>query len=301
MFTVRMKIQKCMTLLLLMVLSLGLHAANKRALLIGVSSYPNQKTASLTWAEIHGANDVTLLSKTLSKQSFSVTCLSESKATADGIRKAFAALTAQTAAGDLVYIHFSGHGQPVEDTSGDESDGWDEAIVPYDACASYYKGIYEGHNHILDDELNKLVTAIRKKAGKKGFVYVVLDACHSGSASRGEEVEEDSVEVFVRGTSKGFSRGNKIYVPKIDRRGTIYLSDSKNLAKACFLEACRSYQNNSEIKENGTYYGSMSFYINRVLMQTPLSSNISWTETVRTAMGKDIRLVKQNMVIEKTK
>ena len=46
--------------------------------------------------------------------------------------------------GDIVYLHFSCHGQPVEDLDGDEKDGWDESIVPYDAWKKPISGIYDG-------------------------------------------------------------------------------------------------------------------------------------------------------------
>lgn len=54
--------------------------------------------------------------------------------------------------GDIIYIHFSCHGQPVEDIDGDEDDDWDEAIVACDAKKEYLKGVYTGESHIIDDE-----------------------------------------------------------------------------------------------------------------------------------------------------
>ena len=91
----------------------------------------------------------------------------------------------------MVVIHFSGHGQPFEDLSGDEADGWDEAIVPYDAKKCYSR-TYTGQCHIIDDELERYINSLRTTVGPRGFVYVVLDACHMGGASR-DESETDSV------------------------------------------------------------------------------------------------------------
>jgi hypothetical protein len=31
--------------------------------------------------------------------------------------------------GDIIYLHFSCHGQPFEDMNGDEADGWDESYL----------------------------------------------------------------------------------------------------------------------------------------------------------------------------
>lgn len=273
-------------------------AAQKRALLIGISDYPTVKGyPELEWSDIHGANDVVTLAPTLKKQGFKTTSLTDSKATAANIRKAFRQLEASVTAGDLIYIHFSGHGQAVEDKNGDEADGWDEAIIPYDARIKYAKDIYEGENHILDDELESYFTAIRNKIGRNGYLYIVLDACHMGGASRGDEEEED--ELFVRGTDKGFSPSGKRYIPKIDRRGNMRVSSSgSDQSGICILEACRAYQTNAEIKQNGKYYGPLTYYINQYLTDKALTSNISWVESIRILMNKDKRLIKQNMVIE---
>ncbi len=55
---------------------------------------------------------------------------------------------------------------------------------------------------------------------------------------------------------------------------------------------------NCEIRENGNYYGSLSFYVEKVLRTTKLDKNTSWTERVASLMNKDTRLVRQNLVVE---
>lgn len=288
---------KNFVLVALILLAVGNASAARRALLIGISDYPVYKDAALTWSSIHGENDVTLISGTLKKKGFSVSSLTGKNATAAAMRKAFATLERNAMPGDIVYIHFSGHGQPFEDVSGDEQDGWDEAIVPYDAAMSYTHGVYEGGNHIIDDELSDMIGKIRRKVGSKGYVYVVIDACHSGGAARGEEQEEDVV--YVRGTKSGFSRSGKKFIPRIDSRSFMRIKREAGLSGVCYLEACRSYQTNCEIKQDGKYYGPLTYYINQTLGPLQLTSDTSWVENVRKAMSVDRRLVKQNMVVEK--
>lgn len=273
-------------------------AGGKRALLVGISEYPTHRDAGMSWNPIHGANDVELVKDTLLRQGFDVTTLTGPGATAAAIRRALGRLARECRSGELVYIHFSGHGQAFEDLSGDEEDGWDEAIVPYDAMLRYSRGTYEGGCHIIDDELEEYFSAVRSKVGEKGYVYVVLDACHMGGASRGDEGED--YETFVRGTDRGFSPGGKRYVPKIDRRGNMRVEPRRGMGGICILEACRAYQTNAEIREGGRYYGPLSYYVDRTLRKVSLSADPVWTETVRSMMGKDKRLVRQNMVIEKT-
>lgn len=89
--------------------------AKKRALLIGISHYPQTtKSNPCTWTNIHGCNDVRLLRGTLQKQGFRITTLTDAQATASHIRRALKRLCQQAAKGDMVVIHFSGHGQPFE-------------------------------------------------------------------------------------------------------------------------------------------------------------------------------------------
>lgn len=277
-----------------------LSASEKHALLIGISDYPLvANRPDLEWSKIHGANDVTVMTPTLMQQGFRIISLTNSKATAANIRDAFKQLVEYTNEGDLVYIHLSGHGQTVEDANGDEEDGWDEAFIPYDACLKYAKGLYEGQNHILDDELEKYFNSIRRKAGPEGYLYVVIDACHSGGASRGEETDE---EIFVRGTDNGFSPTGKKYIPRIDRRGSLTVNTTDTgMSGICILEACRAYQTNVEINQGGIYYGPLTYYINQYLMNKSLTPDKSWAEAVRSLMNKDCRLIRQNMVIESSR
>lgn len=275
-----------------------LSAQQKHALLIGVSDYPQYKDSDASWNRIHGANDVQLLSPILSKQGFNVTTLTNKSATHSAIEKSLKKLSQSIHQGDIVYIQLSGHGQAVEDENGDEADGWDEAYIPYDAKRCYRENGYHGENHLLDDELNSHLNAIRKKVGENGIVYVVIDACHAGSSYRGDE-DEDSI--YVRGTDIGFSKNGKTYAPPIDKRGNIRISSENGMAPIFMMEACRSYEVNTEIKQNGQYYGPMSYYISQQLLTTTLSLDTKWIEEVRKSMDKDTRLVRQNMVTESSK
>lgn len=281
--------------ILLFLCALSAQSQSKRAFLVGISKYTYlTKSSDDIWSNIHGANDVELLSLTLKKQNFIIKKITDKAATAKQIRKELPRFISSCQPGDIVYLHFSCHGQPVEDLNGDEDDGWDEAIVPIDALKVYQKKKYTGENHIIDDELNGYLRSLRTKVGTTGFVYVVIDACHAGSSYRGEE--EDSI--IIRGTNRGFTSTGKRFAPRLDKRGKIRVEKSPSMANICILEACRPYQVNSEIKENGKFYGSLSFYVDKVLRTTKLDKKVSWTEKVASLMNRDARLVRQNLVVE---
>lgn len=157
--------------------------AEKRALIIGIGAYPD---VDYGWHTINGDNDVFLAQEIVRSNGFSahhLTSLVNEQATFRAITQAFQELIQVSKQGDVVYIHFSGHGQQVTDLDGDEQDGYDEAWIPYDALQEP-SDTYHGERHITDDQLNEWLHRLRAKVGKAGTIIVVSDACHSGTATR---------------------------------------------------------------------------------------------------------------------
>lgn len=281
--------------LLLLLCITNSYAQGKYALLVGISNYHALDKAS-EWNNIHGVNDVSLITPLLKKQGFNVSVITETKATHDNILMQLKQLTKRVSRGAVVYLHFSCHGQPFEDENGDEEDGWDESLVPIDAPIAYKKGVYEGENHITDDLLAEYLDALRFKLGSKGKLYVVIDACHAGKASR--NLDE---ETFTRGTKRGFSKNGKVYRAKSSRSTHFVVPIKEGQAPAVFLEACKSTQVNAETKKNGKFYGPMSYYIHQVLSTTRLGHNDAWIYKVQDLMRKEIDAKRQDMVIEISK
>lgn len=295
--TIAYKVVVLLLMLAVSAVSVPVAGQTKRALVVGISQYPQSDKDA--WKAIHGANDAELIVSVLKLQGFSTVKISNNAATATSIRKGLEDMISSCVSGDMVYLHFSCHGQPYEDLNGDEEDGWDESIVPYDAQMVYRKGKYEGVNHIIDDELHTYFQRLRRKVGRKGFVCVVVDACHSGGASRGEDdIDEDTEDIYMRGTKKGFSQHGKQFRPRISTKGNFLIPQEARLANIVVLEACRSYQSNYEIRQSGRYYGPLSYYVSRVLSKHPLTHNMGWVLEVKKLMDADKRLTRQNMVFE---
>lgn len=275
----------------------SVHAETKRALLVGISDYGNANEDPNRWANISGANDITLLAPLFQEQGFTVESLVDSKANHAGITKALDKLVKSSKKGDIVYVHFSMHGQPFEDLNSDEEDGWDEALIPVDAEMLYVEGVYEGNNHLLDDELEVYFNDIRSKLGSEGQLIVILDACHSGTASRGDDDH-------IRGTREGFTRSGKDYTPDRTQETNDYftVATAKGQSPVTFIEACRSYQVNREVRdvEANTWYGSLSFYIAKSMKDNKTVGSEEWVEAIKTGMANNRRLRKQNVVIEKS-
>jgi hypothetical protein len=153
----------------------------KRALVIAIGGYKVDQTG---WRGTSSANDAKLLEPVLKKQKFDVEIISDPNK--EQIEAALEALRLKSQPGDIILVHISSHGVQITDDNGDEPDGFDESIVPIDAPdASKIPPGYKGEKHLRDDRLGELLTSIRIRLGPKGDLLVLIDACNSGTGTRG--------------------------------------------------------------------------------------------------------------------
>lgn len=284
--------ERIVVLVMSVLLVLPVFSQRKRAFMVGISNYDTALTG-YQWNNINGVEDVNLISPILKKQGYYLLTLLDEQATFDNITRQLSAFVSKTKKGDVVYLHFSTHGQPVEDQNGDEKDGWDEAIVPIDAYKIYKKGTYEGKKHLLDDQLNKYVVKLREKIGPSGMLYVIIDACHAGTSSRANDET-------VRGTKVGFTANNKVFKPSITKKSHYKIEASTKWANVLFIEACRPDQVNKEVKVGSKSYGPLSYNIAQALSVKPISLNAKdFIEAIKASILKGGKWPNnQNMVIE---
>ena len=95
------------------------------------------------------------------------------KPTKKNIINAINSLVENLNPGDEAWFHYSGHGVLVNDFNNDEKSGYDTCIAPID-----YKDKRSGGGFISDDTLRSILIE-KIPTGVK--LYVVLDACHSGT------------------------------------------------------------------------------------------------------------------------
>ena len=98
-------------------------------------------------------------------------------------------LAGEAKSGDTVIFYYSGHGtrQPVNpaDTQDEpEADGMDQVLLPSDVGA-YDPIKMTLKNAIVDNVLGRKIDAIRATGAA---VWAVIDACHSGTVTRGDQV-----------------------------------------------------------------------------------------------------------------
>ena len=102
-------------------------------------------------------------------RNFEPTTILTTAATSDAVTSAISDAAGKLAAGDILFLTYSGHGGQVPDTNNDEEqDQLDETWVLFD-------------RQLVDDELYDLYSQFA--AGTRIFVF--SDSCHSGSVNRG--------------------------------------------------------------------------------------------------------------------
>lgn len=103
-------------------------------------------------------------------QGFDVTTLLTTEATRSRVATEIENAAAALKAGDIMLIHYSGHGAYLPDLNGDETDAQDETWCLYDG-------------QLVDDELYNLYSKFQPGVR----VLVLSDSCHSGTVTRAME------------------------------------------------------------------------------------------------------------------
>ena len=104
--------------LIFICLSTSFFAQEKHALIVAVGNYPERSEGGRKWSNLSSGNDVDLVMEMLESQKFkssNITVLADQAATPDAVMNAFDLMIGKLQKGDIVYFHYSGHGQQVED------------------------------------------------------------------------------------------------------------------------------------------------------------------------------------------
>jgi hypothetical protein len=154
----------------------GLAGSTKRALLIGINYYGSS-------SELRGCHeDVSNMEKYLRSKGFKdIVILLDDRAgntsplspKKDNIIRELSNLASRCKSGDLVVVHYSGHGSQLPCVTGEEKDGKDETWCPVDF--DYTKRDY---GFIRDNQINDILVKGLPSGTK---LRIFSDSCHSGS------------------------------------------------------------------------------------------------------------------------
>jgi hypothetical protein len=148
------------------------------ALLIGIDRYSRLgETAQLSGCE----NDVEVIGQILIDRfafpADHVVKLVNEAATRTAILGAMDALVATVVRGDVVVLHYSGHGSQARSLDPAEADGLDETILPHDTGRS-------GDAPNLDIRDKEIHAWLERITAVTGNVTLIFDSCHSGGVTR---------------------------------------------------------------------------------------------------------------------
>lgn len=227
-------------------------AQESRALLIGIENYPKDSG----WQTICAHNDLACIRSALINNGFlseNIMELRDEKATLFNIRRSLHSLSKKAQKGDNIIIFFSCHGQLITDINGDEEDGFDEALIPYDACSEYGRNGYKGEKHLIDDEVNSLLAEIHNSVGEKGHLLALFDSCHSGDVDRAPN------QLIRSGNYRGIDKS--FIIPNVAPKKNDRKQEERTWTS---ISACLDYQTNYEIVVNGKRFGRLAYSFSKV-------------------------------------
>jgi hypothetical protein len=142
----------------------------KKAVLIGINRY------RMPGADLRGCvNDVKNMQHVLTRNygftAQDITVMADLAASKKAMQAAITKLIRGGRKGDVLLVHFSGHGSNVPDDDGDEAESRDEILCPTDL---------DWKDPFRDDWLRKTFDSLR--AGVS--LTVITDCCHSGTITR---------------------------------------------------------------------------------------------------------------------
>lgn len=229
-----------------------------KALLVAINEYPPHIP------ELYGCiNDSFLVNRTLQEvyafPSRNIHLLHNSRATTDRIKNKLDWLLDGARAGDSLLLHYSGHGTQVPDRIGDEVDGLDECIVPFDFD-------FDAPG-LIDDDLRELFGGL--PAGVK--LTVIFDCCHCGTGTRGGDVRirgfMPPMDILNRVYEFNFAEGSPFPLFKLRKD---FAGKKQRLLKGVkgeeeytpvLLSACKDSQTAKEYSNGGANYGAFTYFL----------------------------------------
>jgi hypothetical protein len=238
----------------------------KRALLIGINKYQTPG------ADLRGCvNDVKNLQKVLTQYyrfaGKDITVMTDLKATKKAMQAGIQKLISGAKKGDVLLLHYSGHGSNVPDDDGDEAEKREEILCPTDL---------DWKDPFRDDWLRK--TFDKLKSGVS--LTVIMDCCHSGTNTREILPPDEPVKQrylpspwdLVAAESGRKLRGTVTNELRASSRAKRKKSDVVH-ADICelLITGCRDTQTSADAYIKGSYNGALTYYL---------------VETIRKANGK---------------
>ena len=201
----------------------------KTALLFGINNYPGSSN------DLNGClNDISDIAQRLSDDfpEFKTKLFKDSQVTRYTFITEVTKEIGMLVPGDVLLISYSGHGTQVYDISGDEEDGYDEAIYLYDGS-------------VIDDDIGDALKNIPDGA----TVILMFDSCFSGTVTR-----------RLNGDKTKFIKTEGLPLRKKKRKRF-----KKSEMKWIVFSGCSEQQTSADALISGRYNGAFTYYALKAL------------------------------------
>lgn len=242
----------------------------KRSLHIGINDYPGTNN------DLSGCvNDANDWQEAMDARGFKTISILDAAATKSNMYEAIEKIVGETGQNDIAVITYSGHGTWVPDQDGDEPDGRDEALCPYD--------INQGE--ILSDDELYAIFSERKRGAR---IILISDSCHSGTVSKFAHLipgaEDDSwkfqkirfmpPEIYLKSDPKRLESARRIE--------KVLHTTKKIKAASLLLSGCQDNEYSYDAWFNGRANGAFTYVALMTLKTLPASATYNdWFKRIR--------------------
>ncbi|MGA7949372.1 MAG: caspase family protein [Thiobacillaceae bacterium] len=228
--------------------------ANKKALLVGINQY------KIPGANLRGCvNDVANMQAVLTQyygfSATDMTVLTDYDATTKAMQAGIVKLLKGAKKGDVLVLHYSGHGSNVPDKNGDEADHRDEILCPTDL---------DWYDPLLDDWLRSTFDTLSESVN----LTVIMDCCHSGSNTRAL-YQPDAVSIprflpcpldLMAAESGRALKGKTRSTLRLSSLASRRKSDIVNVdIPEVLIAGCRDTQTSADAYIKGSYNGALTY------------------------------------------
>ncbi|MEO8040701.1 MAG: caspase family protein [Betaproteobacteria bacterium] len=226
----------------------------KRALLMGINKY------NIPGADLRGCvNDVKNMQAVLTQlygfAAKDIKTLLDAKATKKNMQAGIKALLTGAVKGDVLLLHYSGHGANVPDDNGDEADQRDEILCPCDL---------DWKDPLRDDWLRTTFDKMKKGVS----LTVIMDCCHSGTNTRAILPMDAPIkprylpnpwDIMAQESGRKL-RGTVQSELRVSSRAARKKSDIVNAEiTELLVTGCRSTQTSADAHIGGTFNGALTY------------------------------------------
>jgi hypothetical protein len=236
------------------------------ALLVGINAYsPSVGRLQGCLNDLDNLRD--WLVSTYGPQRLAIECLKDGEATRANLIRLFRTHLGQAGPDDVVLFHYSGHGARSRSAAAFRHlypDGWDEGLVCVDSRAP-------GGFDLADKELAVLLQEV---AARSPHMAVLLDCCHSGSATRGADDFTQARARFTHAIDTERPLETYLdgyYADRLAQGGSLEIPASRHI----LLAACERVQKAWESKD---HRGVFTSTLLDVLGQSATGTGISYAD-----------------------